>query len=158
MMNLFLICLFVLGAATFVNKLIKVGIFKKKSSCFEDIENDAQIEVGYPGNNSRALHINSTIESSLPNHNFTNKELSILYAENDKSPVKSIYTVNMFVESHYELNLSLFERDLTKQMVNDAYEKVLNDNMKNIRNGIPEVFNIENKKKARDYLIEKLKL
>jgi hypothetical protein len=53
----------------------------------------------------------------------------------------------MFVESHYELNLSLFERDLTKQMVHDAYEKVLNDNIKNIRNGIPEVFNIENKKK-----------
>jgi hypothetical protein len=35
---------------------------------------------------------------------------------------------------------------------------VLNDNITNIRNGIPEVFNIENKKKARDYLIEKLKL
>ena len=64
----------------------------------------------------------------------------------------------MFVESHYELSLSLFERDLTKQMVNEAYEKLLNDNMTNIRNGIPEVFNIENKKKARDYLIEKLKL
>jgi|688.fasta_scaffold1106967_1 hypothetical protein len=157
-MNLFLFCLFVLGAATFVNKLTNVGIFKKKSRCFEDKENDAKIEVGYPGNNSRTLHINSSIESSLPNHNFTNKELSILNDENDNSPIKGIYTVNMFVESHYELSLSLFERDLTKQMVNEAYEKLLNDNMTNIRNGIPEVFNIENKKKARDYLIEKLKL
>ena len=64
----------------------------------------------------------------------------------------------MFVESHYELNLSLFGKDLTKKMVNDAYEKVLNDHMMNIKNGIPEVFNIGNKKKARDYLIEKLKI
>lgn len=69
---------------------------------------------------------------------------------------KTIYTKNMFIESHYELNLSLFERDLTVDMVNDAYEKVLNNHMDNIRKGIPEVFNIEDKKEARNYLLEKL--
>ena len=69
---------------------------------------------------------------------------------------KTIYTKNMFIESHYELNLSLFERDLTVDMVNDAYEKVLNKHMDNIRKGIPEVFNIEDKKEARDYLLGKL--
>lgn len=33
----------------------------------------------------------------------------------------------MFVESHHELNLCLFERELTVKLVNDAYEKVLNE-------------------------------
>ena len=69
---------------------------------------------------------------------------------------KTIYTKNMFIESHYELNLSLFERDLNVDMVNDAYEKVLNKHMDNIRKGIPEVFNIDDKKEARDYLLGKL--
>ena len=69
---------------------------------------------------------------------------------------KTIYTKNMFIESHYELNLSLFERDLNVDMVNDAYEKVLNKHMDNIRKGIPEVLNIDDKKEARDYLLGKL--
>ena len=69
---------------------------------------------------------------------------------------KTIYTKNMFIESHYELNLSLFERDLNVDMVNDAYEKVLNKHMDNIRKGIPVVFNIDDKKEARDYLLGKL--
>ena len=37
---------------------------------------------------------------------------------------KTIYTKNMFIESHYELNLSLFERDLNVDMVNDAYNQL----------------------------------
>ena len=69
---------------------------------------------------------------------------------------KTIYTKNMFIESHYELNLSLFERDLNVDMVNHAYEKVLNKHMDNIRKGSPEVFNIDDKKEARDYLLGKL--
>ena len=69
---------------------------------------------------------------------------------------RNIYTKNMFVESHYELNISLFERELTVKMVNDAYEKVLNDHLEKISKGIPEVFNINDKKEARDYLLDKL--
>ena len=62
----------------------------------------------------------------------------------------------MFVESHHELNLSLFERALTEQMVNDAYEKVLNEHLSNIKKGIPDVFNITDKKEAKDYLLNYL--
>ena len=59
----------------------------------------------------------------------------------------------MFVESNQELNLSLFERELTEQMVNDAYEKVLNEHLNNIEKGIPDAFNITDKKEAKDYLL-----
>jgi hypothetical protein len=62
----------------------------------------------------------------------------------------------MYVESFHELNLSLFGSDLTAEMVTNAYEKLLNDHIANIRNGVPDVFNMEDKKKARDYLLETL--
>jgi hypothetical protein len=62
----------------------------------------------------------------------------------------------MFVKSNQELNLSLFERELTEKMVNDAYEKVLNEHLNNIEKGIPEVFNITDKKEAKDYLLNYL--
>ena len=41
-------------------------------------------------------------------------------------------------------------------MVNDAYEKVLNEHLNNIKKGIPEVFNITDKKEAKDYLLNYL--
>ena len=63
----------------------------------------------------------------------------------------------MFVEAHYELGISLFERKLTEIMVIDAYEKVLNDHMDTIKNGIPSVFNITEKKEAKEYLLAYLK-
>lgn len=118
------------------------------------LEDDHKIEEGFPTSTMRSLHINSTKEQPLANHSNTNDQL-IGYEDMEED--KSIYTKNMFIESHYELNLSLFERDLTVDMVNDAYEKVLNKHMDNIRKGIPEVFNIEDKKEARDYLLGKLK-
>lgn len=114
------------------------------------LENEHKIEEGYPTSTMRSLHINSTKEQPLANHNDQLIGYEVMEEE------KTIYTKNMFIESHYELNLSLFERDLTVDMVNDAYEKVLNKHMVNIRKGIPEVFNIEDKKEARDYLLGKL--
>jgi len=33
---------------------------------------------------------------------------------------RNIYTKNMFVESHYELNISLFIRDLNTTIINEA--------------------------------------
>ncbi len=117
------------------------------------LEDDHKIEEGYPTSTMRSLHINSTKEQPIANHSYTNDQL-IGYEVMEEE--KTIYTKNMFIESHYELNLSLFERDLTVDMVYDAYEKVLNKHMDNIRKGIPEVFNIEDKKEARDYLLGKL--
>lgn len=64
-----------------------------------------------------------------------------------------VTTINMFVESHSELNLSLLGRDITAQEVNEAYEKELNKHMDNISKGIPDNFNISLKKEARDYLL-----
>ena len=117
------------------------------------LEDDHKIEEGYPTSTMRSLHINSTKEQPIANRSYTNDQI-IGYEVMEEE--KTIYTKNMFIESHYELNLSLFERDLTVDMVNDAYEKVLNKHMDNIRKGIPEVFNIEDKKEARDYLLGKL--
>ncbi len=157
-MNLLLFCLILLGIGSLINKAIRASSVKNKLNDFDISANDAKIEVGYPGRNSSSLHINSTKEPPISNHNFRDDDLNIICEGSDNIQNENIYTVNMFVESHYELNLSLFGKDLTKKMVNDAYEKVLNDHMMNIKNGIPEVFNLGNKKKARDYLIEKLKL
>jgi hypothetical protein len=158
MMNLLLFCLILLSIGSLINKVIRASRVKNESSDFDISANDAKIEVGFPLRNSSTLHINSTKEPPISNHKFRDDNLSILFQGSDNIQNENIYTVNMFVESHYELNLSLFGKDLTKKMVNDAYEKVLNEHMKNIKNGIPEVFNIGNKKKARDYIIEKLKL
>jgi len=155
-MNILIICLIVIGIGSIVNRLIKASEEKKSVNNIDDTKKEAQIEVGYPGSKSRALHINSTIEPSQPNHYFTDKELGHFYNDEDDMPIKSIYTVNRYVESHHELNLSLFGKELTIQMVNDAYEKILNEHFDNIRNGIPADFNIDEKKEARDYLIAKL--
>lgn len=117
------------------------------------IEDDQQIEQGYPTSTMRSLHINSTKEQPLVNQWYTNEELNRHEGIEEE---QNIYTKNMYVESHYELNISLFERELTVKMVNDAYEKVLNDHLEKITKGIPEVFNIEDKKEARDYLLNKI--
>ena len=122
------------------------------------IEDGHQIEEGYPTSTMRSLHINSTKDTPLPKNNYTDDQLNQFdedYGQN-YTHNKQIYTKNLFVESHYELNLSLFERDLTAEMVNDAYEKILNEHLANIENGIPEVFNITDKKEAKDYLLNYL--
>ena len=74
----------------------------------------------------------------------------------DMEEEKTIYTKNMFVESHNELNLSLFNRQLTEQSINEAYDQLLNKHIQNIAKGIPDDFNITVKKEARDYLLNYL--
>ena len=66
---------------------------------------------------------------------------------------RNIYTKNMFVESHYELNISLFIRDLNEAIIIEAYEKLLNEYVKCVKDGISPSFNISDKKEAKDYLI-----
>ena len=65
-------------------------------------------------------------------------------------------TKNMFIESHYELNISLFERNLTESIVNNAYEKCLNEHISFIQKGEVPQFEISAKQEARDYLIKSL--
>ena len=67
---------------------------------------------------------------------------------------RNIYTKNMFVESHYELNISLFIRDLNATIINEDYEKLLNEYFKCVKDGITPLFNISDKKEAKDYLIK----
>ena len=64
-----------------------------------------------------------------------------------------VTTRNMYVESHYELNLSLFGTEITAQEVNEAYERELNKHMDNISKGITDNYNVDSKKEARDYLL-----
>ena len=66
---------------------------------------------------------------------------------------RNIYTKNMFVESHYELNISLFIRDLNSTIIIEAYEKLLNEYVKCVEKGVSPLFNITDKKQAKEYLI-----
>ena len=129
---------------------------KKEPDTLDDNKlNDKKdtIETGYPAPSMKALHINSTIEPPIPTHYFTDDTLNRPEEECGEASNKSIYTVNMYVESYYQLDLSLFGSDLNMKMVNDAYEQILNQHIENIKKGIPEKFNIEDKKRARDYLL-----
>ncbi len=148
--------LFFLGIILIVKFLVKE--LSKPNNPKDILEDDHQIEEGYPTSTMRSLHIDSTKVPPLPNHNYTNDQLNQFDEDYDQSEIhnKQIYTKNMFVESHYELNLSLFEKDLTIKMVNDAYEKMLNEHMEKITKGIPDIFNIIEKKEARDYLLSKV--
>ena len=136
---------------------ILTGVSKRKNQEIDlvKITKDGQIETGYPTSIMRSLHINSTMEPPLTYHKYKNEQFN-QSEEKEFIHTKEIYTINMFVESHHELNLSLFERALTEQMVNDAYEKVLNEHLSNIKKGIPDVFNITDKKEAKDYLLNYL--
>jgi len=60
----------------------------------------------------------------------------------------------MFVESNQELNLSLFERELNEQMVIDAHEKVLNEQLTNIEKGLEPPFELSMKKEDKEYLLK----
>lgn len=70
---------------------------------------------------------------------------------------RQIHTVNMFVESHHQLNLSMLGRGLTVEMIYDAYEKLLNEHVNSIAMGKTPTFNIGDKQKAKVFLIEHLK-
>lgn len=155
-MELLILLGFVFLLSFIVNSLIEVSKRKNQKNDFVKITKNAQIETGYPTSIMRSLHINSTMEPPLPNYNYTDEKLGRFNEEETNHYNKHNYTINMFVESHHELNLSLFERELTEQMVNDAYEKVLNEHLNNIEKGIPDAFNITDKKEAKDYLINYL--
>jgi hypothetical protein len=152
-MDLLILFGFVFLLSFIVNSLTGVDKRKNEEVDLVKITKDAQIETGYPTSIMRSLHINSTMEPPLPYHNYNDEQLGRFKEEEAVPYNKHNYTINMFVESHLELNLSLFERELTEQMVNDAYEKVLNEHLNNIEKGIPEVFNITDKKEAKDYLL-----
>ncbi len=143
--------LFFLGIVLIIKFIVKE--LTKPDKQKDIIEDDQQIEQGYPTSTMRSLHINSSKEQPHVNHWYTNEELNRLGGIEEE---QNIHTKNMYVESHYELNISLFERELTIKMVNDAYEKVLNDHLEKITKGIPEVFNLNDKKEARDYLLNKI--
>jgi hypothetical protein len=154
-MELLILFGFVFTLSFIVNSLTKVSKRKPEEVDFIKNTKDAQIETGYPTSIMRSLHINSTKEPPLPYHKYKNEQLN-QSEEKEYIQTKEIYTKNMFVKSNQELNLSLFERELTEQMVNDAYEKVLNEHLNNIEKGIPEVFNLTDKKEAKDYLLNYL--
>jgi predicted nucleic acid-binding Zn-ribbon protein len=66
---------------------------------------------------------------------------------------RQIHTVNMFVESHYQLNLSMLGRGPTVEMIHEAYEKLLNEHVNSIALGVKPSFDINIKKRAKEYLI-----
>ena len=59
-MNILIFCLIILGIGSIVNKLTKQDVVSKRKIRYANSKDDAQIEVGYPALNSRALHINNT--------------------------------------------------------------------------------------------------
>ena len=147
---------FVLLLSFIVNSIAGVNKRKNEEVDLVNISKDAQIETGYPTSTMRSLHINNTIEPALPYHKYKNEQLN-QFEEKDYIHTKEMYTKNMFVESNQELNLSLFERELTEQMVNDAYEKVLNKHLTNIKKGLEPPFELSMKKEARNYLLNNIK-
>ena len=67
---------------------------------------------------------------------------------------REIYTKNMFIEAHNELGLSLFDKNLTTEIINFAYENILVEYITSIQNGINPFFDISDKKEARNYLLK----
>ena len=155
-MELLILFGFVFLLSFIVNILTGVSKRKNQEIDLVKITKDAQIETGYPTSTMRSLHINSTIEPTLPYHKYKNEQLN-QFEEKDYIHTKEMFTKNMFVESNQELNLSLFERELTEQMVIDAYEKVLNEHLNNIEKGLEPPFELSMKKEAKDYLLNNIK-
>lgn len=67
----------------------------------------------------------------------------------------TLWTKNMFIESCYELNLSLAE-DITVVRINEAFDKFQNELTRCIQKNITPSFDIKTKGIAKDYLIERL--
>lgn len=154
-MNTIIFLAIVLLLRVLVKNIFKGNLRETQAAIFEKYNKENKIEVGYPTTTMQALHINSTNERPIPNHNYTNEQIS-KFEDDEDDKENQIFTKNMFIESHHELGISLFERELTVQMVNDAYEKALNNHMKTIKEGIPSVFNITDKKEAKKYLLNYL--
>jgi hypothetical protein len=113
-MELLILFGFVFTLSFIVNILTGVSKRKPEEVDLVKITKDAQIETGYPTSIMRSLHINSTKEPPLPYHKYENEQLN--KSDEEYIHTKEIYTKNMFVKSNQELNLSLFERELTEQM------------------------------------------
>jgi|GEM_PF-4693167 hypothetical protein len=64
-----------------------------------------------------------------------------------------IYPKNMFIESCYELEVSL-SKDLTEEIILKAYNKFVTLQEECLRKGITPNFNMDDKMKARDYLLQ----
>ena len=128
-MNILISCLLIIGIGKLINGLIKGIDVKKKDNYYT---NEADVE--------------DDKDDAQMEKGFVD----------EKAPYSTGYSKNMFVESHYELGISLFERELTALMVMDAYEKVLSDHMKDIENGVLVDFNLDEKKASREYLLNYL--
>lgn len=87
---------------------------------------------------------------------FVNKTASKEY-DQFYDTITTISAGNQYLDAHEELKISIFEKKLTEEKVNEAYEKLLDEHMRNIKKGKPTEFNIEDKKKAKIYLIEWLR-
>ena len=155
-MELLILFGFVFTLSFIVNSLTKVSKREPEEVGLVKITKDAQIETGYPTLIMRSLHINSTKEPTLPYHKYKDEQLN-QSEEKEYIHTKEIYTKNMFVESHYILNLSLFKKELTKQIINEAYDKLLKEYICYIRKGLEPPFELSVKKEAKDYLLNNIK-
>jgi hypothetical protein len=72
--------------------------------------------------------------------------------EESKNP---LWTKNMFLESCYELNLSLAE-DITVVRINEAFDKFEDEIRRCIQKNIAPPFDLKTKEIAKEYLIERL--
>jgi hypothetical protein len=67
-----------------------------------------------------------------------------------------LYTKNMFVESSWELKLSLTE-DLTIHLITEAYNKLVKEHAQIIQKGIKPSFELAEKIQAKDFLLNSIK-
>jgi len=131
----------------FVKKLTKNNVVYNENGEHKKYIRNVQIKEGNQFINTPS--INSSELQPIPKQKYFNHE-TYWFKEFKNNQIS---TKNMFVESHHELNLSIFERELTEQKVIDAYLKLLNKNIDHIAKGIPDAYNITDKKEAKDYLL-----
>lgn len=133
-----------LGIYLFI-KLISKSFLKSEVTEIV-IERDSENLLGEKKIDYNNKSVDNNINKSAGN-NIKNEHLEFLNLD------AQVTTRNMYVESHNELNLSLFGTEITAQEVIEAYERELNKHMDNISKGIPDNYNIASKKEARDYLL-----
>lgn len=68
----------------------------------------------------------------------------------------NLSTINMFVESCYELNLSL-GNDLTEKLIIDAHSKFANQHIECLQKDRLTTFDIKSKNRANEYLLISIK-
>ena len=65
-------------------------------------------------------------------------------------------TINMFVESCYELNLSL-NNDLTEMLIVDAHSKFETQHSQFLQKNMIPAFDMKVKNRAKEYLLKSIK-